>query len=328
MRHPGRRLAALALCAAAIGAGLATTTATASGDIDVAARATWPGANNALAGHVVRVGIGAESYAPGPEFGVHVAATLTPGLVVTGVEDPANAWSCSWSLNTADCTFVANGGGFPGPTPVHMLTLVVQLFNHVVPASVTTTVTHGADSNPANDVATAAFDVFGGVQTTSRPPEYGTSQSVTFAWRVGPVGSRTECKLDGGAFQACSSPRTYHGLAAGAHTLNVRALDTGDPSPRTVSEWFYIMGPGAPDTVIDSGPSPSTTSRSASFSWHATQAGSRYQCSLDGGAFGSCSSPRTYNGLALGPHVFAVRAVNFASETDVTPATVAWTITS
>ena len=31
---------------------------------------------------------------------------------------------------------------------------MVQLFNHVGPASVTTTVTHGADSNPANDVAT------------------------------------------------------------------------------------------------------------------------------------------------------------------------------
>ena len=57
-----------------------------------------------------------------------------------------------------------------------------------------------------------------------------------------------------------------------------------------------------------------SSGRSASFSWSADQAGSRFACSLDGGAFAACSSPRTYRGLALGGHVLRVHAINFAGD--------------
>lgn len=329
MRHWVRNLAVAAACTGAIAAAALTTAA--AGDtapVDVSARAHAPGANTALAGHTAIIVVGAESFAAGPTFGVHVAVTLSPGITVLGLDNPNPRYACTWLANTAECDYIADGGAFPGPTPIHVQGLLVQLPNAVGSGSVTTVVSHaGGDPNPANDVATAAFAIFGGVQTVSRPPLNWSSQDATFEWRVGPRGSRTECKLDNGAFQPCSSPRTYHGLAAGPHTLNVRALDTGDPSPRSVSESWYIAGPGAPDTLIDAAPPVSTSSRSAAFAWHSTQAGSRFQCSLDGAAFAACSSPRTYNGLALGPHVLAVRAVNFAGEIDPSPASHTWTIT-
>ena len=51
-----------------------------------------------------------------------------------------------------------------------------------------------------------------------------------------------------------------------------------------------------------------------------------YECSLDGASFTVCTSPVTYPGAALGGHTFAVRAVDLQGNTDLTPATHAWTI--
>src|SRR3954452_16193289 len=47
-----------------------------------------------------------------------------------------------------------------------------------------------------------------------------------------------ECRLDGGSWQACSSPVTYSGLAEGAHSFSVRSTDAAgnaDPTPATRS---------------------------------------------------------------------------------------------
>ena len=45
-----------------------------------------------------------------------------------------------------------------------------------------------------------------------------------------------------------------------------------------------------------------------------------FRCSLDGRAFRLCSSPRRYRGLSLGKHVVAIRAVDLAGRTDLSPA--------
>jgi hypothetical protein len=65
---------------------------------------------------------------------------------------------------------------------------------------------------------------------------------------------------------------------------------------------------------------------SASFALHASQAGASYQCSLDGAAFSSCTSPVSYSGLAPGSsHTFAARAVVGAGG-DPTPAVEQFTL--
>ncbi|HMJ33998.1 MAG TPA: Ig-like domain-containing protein [Baekduia sp.] len=89
----------------------------------------------------------------------------------------------------------------------------------------------------------------------------------------------------------------------------------------------------APDTSISSAPSGSTTSTSASFSFtgsdNVTAAGSlTFECQLDTGAWGGCTSPKAYSGLGVGAHTFRVRAKDSAGNVDTSPATASWTTAS
>jgi hypothetical protein len=87
-----------------------------------------------------------------------------------------------------------------------------------------------------------------------------------------------------------------------------------------------------PQTVVDAGPVGVTSSSTAVFSFHSTdglsQAGSTFQCQLDGGAWGACSSPTTDDNLADGSHTFSVEAIDGAGNVDTIGQTVTWTINS
>ena len=80
-----------------------------------------------------------------------------------------------------------------------------------------------------------------------------------------------------------------------------------------------------PDTTLTATPPAVTNSASASFTFAATEAGSTFQCALDGGGFAPCASPQTYSALASGNHTFQVRATDPAGNTDPTPASFTWT---
>jgi hypothetical protein len=81
-----------------------------------------------------------------------------------------------------------------------------------------------------------------------------------------------------------------------------------------------------PETTINSAPPALSANASASFSFASDESGSTFECSLDGGAYGACSSPQGYAGLADGAHTFSVRATDSSANTDASPASHAWTI--
>ena len=167
---------------------------------------------------------------------------------------------------------------------------------------------------------------------SSGPPDPSTVNSASFSFASPETGASYQCKLDGGTWAACASPKAYSGLANGSHTFNVRAMDAaGNPDLSPVSDVWTIIAPPdttAPDTTISGGPSGSTTSTSASLSFTSTEADSTFECRIDAGAWGACSSPNAYSGLAVGSHTFDVRAIDGAGNTDASPASRAWTVTA
>jgi hypothetical protein len=101
-------------------------------------------------------------------------------------------------------------------------------------------------------------------------------------------------------------------------------LALANDSNRTYWHNSLILDTTPPETTIDSGPSGTVNNASATFAFSSSETGSTFQCSLDGAAPGSCTSPKGYAGLSDGSHTFQVKATDAAGNTDATPASQTW----
>jgi PKD domain len=87
---------------------------------------------------------------------------------------------------------------------------------------------------------------------SSGPSGTTTSTSASFAFDSTELFSSFECRLDSGAFAACTSPKAYSSLSEGAHTFSVRATDAAgnvDPTPATQS--WTVEAPPPPPSVVE-----------------------------------------------------------------------------
>jgi CSLREA domain-containing protein len=82
------------------------------------------------------------------------------------------------------------------------------------------------------------------------------------------------------------------------------------------------------DTAIETKPPAQSGSSAATFTFVGETVGrvEGFECSLDGAAFATCSSPKELTGLGDGTHEFQVRAFNGEGTRDFSPATYEWTV--
>lgn len=78
------------------------------------------------------------------------------------------------------------------------------------------------------------------------------------------------------------------------------------------------LAEGPPNTTITGG-SQGKVTPDVSFTFTSSEAGSEFECELDGNQWTICASPKSYQGLPAGSHTIRVRAVD-AEGTDPTPA--------
>jgi subtilisin len=98
--------------------------------------------------------------------------------------------------------------------------------------------------------------------------------------------------------------------SVGTRTFTVTATDKAG-NQHSVSHTYTIDGT-PPETTLGSGPSGTVNVGEASFEFSSSEADSTFECKLDDGAYGACTSPKDYVSLSDGPHVFLVRATDGA----------------
>ena len=170
------------------------------------------------------------------------------------------------------------------------------------------------------------------VDTTPPPvPAIGTKPAIltnqtgaTFTFTDTQAGVTFLCQLDGSASTACTSPAVYSGLGQGSHTFAVQARDgAGNVSVAASYAWTVDSAP-PPTPSIDSTPANPTNLTTATFAFSVSEAGVTFACKLDGGAFSTCTSPKTYT-VGAGSHTFSVRAQDAAANQS-SPATTTWVV--
>jgi hypothetical protein len=163
-----------------------------------------------------------------------------------------------------------------------------------------------------------------------KPADPSPGASVTFAYHSSEANSKFQCSLapqgQADAFSSCPASKTYTGLADGTYAFKVIATDAaGNPQATpTAYSWTVdnsLADTTPPQTTISAHPSDPSSSPDASFAYASNEAGSGFECSLDGSPFASCPPTGiSYTGLASGPHSFQVRAIDSSANVDPSPA--------
>lgn len=109
----------------------------------------------------------------------------------------------------------------------------------------------------------------------------------------------------------------YTATEAGGSQTNRTSNAAADASP----DWG-VADTTAPNTTITAGPANSsrTNDTTPTFEFTSTEAGSTFQCRVNGGSYGSCSSPHTTASLSEGSNTVDVRAIDPQGNTDGSPA--------
>ena len=192
--------------------------------------------------------------------------------------------------------------------------------------------------NGTYTVAITAFDAAGNADPTpasaqftigepepntrldSGPPDRTRSRAATFTFSSSQAGVSFECRWDGGAWTACSSPDARDGVADGTHTFAVRAVNGEGTADGTPAEATWQVDGTAPETWVDS--ASAVDGDSWRFAFSSSEGSSTFRCQLDHEPWADCASPATYDGLAPGTHDFRVAASDALGNPDGTPAEV------
>lgn len=316
------------------------------------------------------------------DSGVQTKFGVAPDLVDSELAIPASGGAVCWNAGglPADCVAWGNfsgGSSFQtatgttvgSPAAASGITVGKAIQRSIAPGC-STLLEESDDSNnsatdfaevtpaPRDNASPITEATCAGPPNTvidERPPAVTTDIFALFTYEA-PTATSYECRLDSAAFSSCpSSGIEYTGLSFGAHTFQVRAVNSAGTDPTPASYSWKIEGtesPPPPPPAPESESPPSTPApegssgsggssspnlgapapaaalafvrkppaktkdRTPTFRFRSNPPGASFLCVIDKGPFRACRSPFTpKKPLALGPHKLRIQTVEPGSPT-------------
>ncbi|HEX3173542.1 MAG TPA: hypothetical protein VHQ43_04895 [Solirubrobacterales bacterium] len=282
------------------------------------------------------------------DSGVQAAFGVTPDLTNEAFEIRRAGGAVCWA-GTIDCVAwgafggttpsssgkPADGGGIPDGTALRRTIepLCGTLLEAGDDSGDSAADFFDAAPQPRNNATAIAEKACTGPATTidAKPANPTKSTVASFAYHSTAAATAFECKLDAAAFAGCSSGEIeYAGpLADGTHSFQVRARDAAE-NLGTATLYKWRIDTVAPTALIDTHPADPSAGGTATFTYHASETGAKFQCSLVAvaavDAFSECAaSGKTYKELADGEYRFAVQATDAAANQGLA-ASFEWTV--
>ena len=290
------------------------------------------------------------------DSGVEASYGIAPDLVDSSLSVPAAGGAACWNAGgiPADCVAWGNfsGGaalqgaaGTSAGSPVSPGGITTgKAIRRTIEPGCPTLLEESDDSDassadfvevtpaPRNNASPIVETTCAGAPNTTiddRPAAVTNTTSASFTYEA-PTATSYECKLDGAAFSACEPDGVeYSGLPDGTHSFQVRGRNASGPDP-TPATYSWRVDTVPPSATLDQAPSNPSPGASATFKFHASEANATFECSLapagQPDSFSSCTSGKTYAGLADGTYVFQVRAKDQAGNQQATPTAYSWTV--
>jgi hypothetical protein len=169
------------------------------------------------------------------DFG-RIALGGTPNLAGTLAVETSPAYQLAVGNQISVVTYSGHTGTFDTVTGLDGANVHYTLTYGT--SAVTLTVTSSADTTPP---PAPTF--------TEAPPATTSNKDAVFGFESSEPGVTFSCRLDGGAFEPCTSPKSYTGLPAGAHTFDLMATDSAGNS--TMASRTWAVEAGGPKTIED-----------------------------------------------------------------------------
>jgi sugar lactone lactonase YvrE len=235
-----------------------------------------------------------------------------PDTTVTG--GPASVTSATsaqftFTANEPGATFkctVDGGGAGPytscsPPETVNGLSAGAHIF-YVKAFDVDNNAGDPATYNWTVDLTPPTVSIDGG------PNDPSANLNANFTYHSSENPSTYSCSLDGATPAGCSASFSGSVVGDGLHTFDVWAIDQAGNISSSAAEYTWTVDTTPPVVHLDSGPSGYVRSTNADLTFSSPEGTATFQCKLDGGSYGACTSPASYTGLTEGTHTFSVRA--------------------
>ena len=242
-----------------------------------------------------------------------VKDTTTAKTIATSADSYVREASPSSAGGTA--TTIKTDGGTGARMASYFRFPVSGVSHKVLSARLRVYVTNGTGNGPAIYPTNGAWSE-GGLTWSNRPAATGPATD-----DKGALASGTWVEYD--VTPLVRGNGTYNFVTTQPSTDGTEVNSKEHSSRRPTLE--LIVDP-APNTNITSGPTGTQRSTSAEFGFESSESDSTFACSLDGGAYRTCTSPQRYDDLSDGDHTFLVRSIDANGSADPSPAKRSWTV--